>query len=61
MEDDYDRQHTERQVYPLPSLVPHILLELQKLNQLIDQYDHADLHRINEQNIVDNDWVDDQY
>lgn len=61
MEDDYDQPRIERHVCPLPLLVPHIWLELRKQNQLIDQYDHVDLRRINEQNIVDNDWVDDQY
>jgi hypothetical protein len=59
-EDDCDRQRIEQHVYQLPLLVQHILLELQALNQLIDQYDHVNHHTINEKNFSDNDWMMDR-
>ncbi len=61
LEDDYDQQHIEQHVYQLPLLVQHILLELQVLYQLNDQYDHVHHHTINDKNYADNYWIVDRY
>jgi hypothetical protein len=34
VEDDYDQQHNQQQIYQLLLLVQHILLELQERNRL---------------------------
>jgi len=61
VEDDYDQQHIEQQVYQLLWLVQHILLELQVPNQLNDQYDHVNYHKINDNEYDDNYLIFDQY
>ncbi len=61
VEDDYDQQHIEQQVYQLLWLVQHILLELQVPNQLNDQYDHVNYHKINDNEYDDNYLIVDRY
>jgi hypothetical protein len=40
VEDGYDRQHNQQQIYQLLLLVQHILLERQELHRLNRQLDH---------------------
>ncbi len=50
VEDDYDQQHNQQQIYQLLLLVQHILLELQERNRLKYLLDHINHWKIGRKN-----------